>query len=70
MDMSIFYEDEIRKALERSDPSDLEKFMSQDPRRKQSWTSRSQSNSRNQRRTNRNRSNSRNRPDNWGKYDE
>ena len=46
--MSLFFEDEIRKAMRKADRSGVESIMAQDPRRKQSWTSKNRNSSRNQ----------------------
>ena len=41
--MSLFFEkNEIRKAIKKAERSGVENIMAQDPRRKQSWTSKNQ----------------------------
>lgn len=64
--MSIFYEDEIRKAIRKADPKGIENIMAQDPRRKQSWTSKNRNASRNSRNTRRNRYDFDDQSDYWG----
>ncbi|MBE1554994.1 hypothetical protein [Sporosarcina limicola] len=59
--MSLFFEDEIQKAMERADDLELENFMALDPRRNQRRASKNHSISRNGRLIEGNQRNSRNR---------
>ena len=64
--MSLFFEDEIQKAMEKADRADLKNIMAQDPRRKQSWTSKSRNSSRNRKNFGKNQRDFDDQPDYWG----
>lgn len=64
--MSLFFEDEIKKVMKMADQPSLENIMDQDPRRKQSWTSKNRNASRNQKRPGKNQRDLDERSDYWG----
>ncbi|CAM3279936.1 hypothetical protein FITA111629_14365 [Filibacter tadaridae] len=45
MDMSLFFEDEIRKVMQKVTPTDLSNLHAQDPRGKPDWADRNPSHS-------------------------